>query len=72
MGKGGQNNVAAGSLQAKKISLDELAKHRTIEDAWIAYRGKVYDVSNWEDHPGNILLNSKVLDVTVCLTQAAL
>lgn len=56
MGKGGQNNVAAGSLQAKKISLDELAKHRTIEDAWIAYRGKVYDVSNWEDHPGGSVI----------------
>ncbi len=20
--------------------------------AWLAYRGKVYDVSNWESHPG--------------------
>ncbi len=24
--------------------------------AWVAYQGKVYDVSNWEDHPGDNLL----------------
>lgn len=22
--------------------------------AWLAYKGRVYDVSNWEDHPGKI------------------
>ena len=21
--------------------------------AWLSYQGKVYDVSNWADHPGN-------------------
>lgn len=58
MGKGGQNpEVAAhASSKVKKITLDELAKHRTIEDAWISYRGKVYDVSNWEDHPGGSVI----------------
>ena len=23
-----------------------------ISIAWISYKGKVYDVSSWEDHPG--------------------
>jgi acyl-lipid Delta6-acetylenase / acyl-lipid (9-3)-desaturase len=49
MGKGGD------SLQVEKsrqIGLEELSEHRTPEDAWMTYKGKVYDVSGWQDHPG--------------------
>jgi cytochrome b involved in lipid metabolism len=36
----------------KKITLEELSKHREMDDAWVSMRGKVYDVSGWADHPG--------------------
>ncbi|RYG63568.1 hypothetical protein EON64_15680 [archaeon] len=29
--------------------------------AWLAYRGKVYDVSNWEEHPGAVHFVSSYL-----------
>jgi cytochrome b involved in lipid metabolism len=32
-----------------------LLQHRTPEDAWMTYKGKVYDVSGWEEHPGACL-----------------
>ena len=51
---GGAENVQK-QQQARKITLEELAKHRTPNDAWLSYRGKVYDVSNWEDHPGELV-----------------
>lgn len=52
MGKGGdQTRVKHG-----KISLEELAKHRTPTDAWVSYKGKVYDVSDWEEHPGGSVI----------------
>jgi predicted heme/steroid binding protein len=59
MGKGGD------SLQVEKsrqIGLEELSEHRTPEDAWMTYKGKVYDVSGWQDHPGEKRLHS-------CLTR---
>ena len=51
---GGAENAMAGKATQRKITLEELSKHRTPEDAWVTYRGKVYDVSNWEDHPGTL------------------
>jgi fatty acid desaturase/predicted heme/steroid binding protein len=51
MGKGGD----ASALQQKKPQLyswQEVQKHRTPEDAWLVYAGKVYDVSGWHEHPG--------------------
>lgn len=54
MGKGGeQNNDGKATRQ---VSLEELAKHRTPEDAWVSYKGKVYDVSGWEEHPGGSVI----------------
>lgn len=53
MGKGGQNN---GGAPLRKISLEELGKHRLPGDAWMSYKGKVYDVSNWYDHPGGSVI----------------
>jgi len=52
MGKGGQKSQE----QGRKISLEELAAHRTPTDAWLSYQGKVYDVSNWETHPGGSVI----------------
>jgi fatty acid desaturase len=39
-------------VELKKISWDEVKKHTTPEDAWVVHYNKVYDVSNWHDHPG--------------------
>ncbi len=70
MGRGGESQQT--EKRTKKITIEELAQHRTPKDgesvevlfsqrlctlisfltAWVAYQGKVYDVSNWEDHPG--------------------
>ena len=53
MGKGGR--AAAGRQAAaatKPISWEELAKHNKKDAAWIAWAGKVYDVSGWNKHPG--------------------
>jgi cytochrome b involved in lipid metabolism len=49
MGKGGES---AQQEKVRQISLEELSEHRTPEDAWMTYKGKVYDVSGWQDHPG--------------------
>lgn len=49
MGKGGES---AQQQKVRQISLEELSEHRTPEDAWMTYKGKVYDVSGWQDHPG--------------------
>jgi fatty acid desaturase/predicted heme/steroid binding protein len=65
-GKGGEAMVAPNQLSGlkvgkrkeklRKISLSELSQHREPENAWISYRGKVYDVSNWYDHPGGSVI----------------
>ena len=52
MGRGGEANAAP----SKKITIEELAKHRTPEDAWMCAKGKVYDVSNWNEHPGGSVI----------------
>lgn len=54
MGKGGE--AAIQSKKARKISLEELSKHRIPSDAWLSYKGKVYDVSSWNDHPGGSVI----------------
>lgn len=50
MGKGGELQQSEKKL--RKITVEELSKHRTPADAWMSFEGKVYDVSNWEEHPG--------------------
>eukprot|EP00286_Rhodomonas_abbreviata_P001728 CAMPEP_0181290478 /NCGR_PEP_ID=MMETSP1101-20121128/1435_1 /TAXON_ID=46948 /ORGANISM="Rhodomonas abbreviata, Strain Caron Lab Isolate" /LENGTH=305 /DNA_ID=CAMNT_0023394765 /DNA_START=68 /DNA_END=982 /DNA_ORIENTATION=- len=55
MGKGGDKSVTL-TAKSRKISLEELSHHRTPDDAWLSYQGKVYDVSNWEDHPGGSVI----------------
>jgi len=39
-----------------KITWQELQKHNTPEDAWVTYKNKVYDVSNWFEHPGGSVI----------------
>jgi cytochrome b involved in lipid metabolism len=38
--------------KSEKITWAEVKKHITPEDAWVVYQNKVYDVSNWHEHPG--------------------
>ena len=39
---------------ATGISRDELAKHKTQGDCWVAYKGTVYDITAWlPRHPGS-------------------
>lgn len=54
MGKGGEGQQFEKS--ERRISVEELSRHRTPDDAWLAYKGRVYDVSNWEDHPGGSVI----------------
>ncbi|OMJ70858.1 hypothetical protein SteCoe_31073 [Stentor coeruleus] len=50
-----------------KIHQDEVAKHKTENDAWLAIHGKVYDISKFTDHPGGaeILLENSGKNATV-------
>eukprot|EP00543_Licmophora_paradoxa_P004039 CAMPEP_0202450240 /NCGR_PEP_ID=MMETSP1360-20130828/8863_1 /ASSEMBLY_ACC=CAM_ASM_000848 /TAXON_ID=515479 /ORGANISM="Licmophora paradoxa, Strain CCMP2313" /LENGTH=486 /DNA_ID=CAMNT_0049068417 /DNA_START=44 /DNA_END=1504 /DNA_ORIENTATION=+ len=63
MGKGGDSAVTAkssdGSEMTKaveKYTWTEVKKHCSPNDAWIVYKGKVYDVSNWLEHPGGAVI----------------
>lgn len=52
----------------RKISLKELSEHNTQFDCWVAYKGKVYNISNYLPyHPGgvDILKKSFGKDCTV-------
>ncbi|CAG8784098.1 6395_t:CDS:1, partial [Dentiscutata erythropus] len=51
----------------KKFTWQELAKHNKHDDAYVAVRGKVYDITNFiERHPGgdDILLLAAGRDIT--------
>lgn len=52
MGKGGD----ASAVVNKKITWKEVKEHCTPSDAWIVYNNKVYDVSNWHEHPGGAVI----------------
>jgi len=40
-------------LESNFITEDEVAKHNTYEDCWVAYQGAVYDISDYiRVHPG--------------------
>lgn len=53
MGKGGERAMASADNKAmQKISWEEVKKHSSPSDAWIVHSNKVYDVSDWHEHPG--------------------
>eukprot|EP00529_Nitzschia_sp_RCC80_P022284 CAMPEP_0113457090 /NCGR_PEP_ID=MMETSP0014_2-20120614/9226_1 /TAXON_ID=2857 /ORGANISM="Nitzschia sp." /LENGTH=481 /DNA_ID=CAMNT_0000348569 /DNA_START=149 /DNA_END=1594 /DNA_ORIENTATION=- /assembly_acc=CAM_ASM_000159 len=59
MGKGGEAQLAskaAPEKALKKFTWAEVQKHNTPSDAWIVYHNKVYDVSDWHEHPGGAVV----------------
>jgi len=50
----------------KTFTMEEVARHRTIDDMWMVIDGLVYDFTNWNLHPvGNkILLKVAGTDAT--------
>lgn len=73
MGKGGnpkeQRDSTAGDSaenkrsNLKRITLNQLSEHRTPGNAWMAYMGTVYDVSDFgEKHPGGSVIFSHAGD----------
>ena len=51
MGKGGDAKVTP-----KKFTWAEVKEHCTPSDAWVVHSNKVYDVSNWHEHPGGAVI----------------
>lgn len=64
MGKGGESNqtvVKSNNPELKnkigqKFTWQEIQKHNTPDNAWVVYMNKVYDVSNWHEHPGGAVI----------------
>jgi cytochrome b involved in lipid metabolism len=62
MGKGGDASAPRrGPMKlvgdkSEKITWAEVKKHITPDDAWVVYQNKVYDVSNWHEHPGGAVV----------------
>jgi cytochrome b involved in lipid metabolism len=65
MGKGGESAISSkvGSSKgpelikkSSKYTWEEVKKHITPDDAWIVHNNKVYDVSNWHEHPGGAVI----------------
>lgn len=53
------------------LSIEEVAKHSTLEDIWVIVAGKAYDLSDFaKEHPGSFFfLNSTPLPLP-CLPAA--
>ena len=48
-------DLTGGIIAMKRYTLDDLAKHNQESDLWMAYRGKVYNVTMYVNyHPGGI------------------
>ncbi|KAF7458378.1 putative cytochrome b5-like heme/steroid binding protein [Cryptosporidium felis] len=51
--------------QIRRVTQEELKLHTDPNDCWIAYKGKVYDISKYlEFHPGEILLQFAGQDIS--------
>ena len=63
------NGAGGGASESKKISMDEVQKHNTEDDCWLAIKGKVYDVTPFlDDHPVRLFffsLPSRFLQMTL-------
>jgi predicted heme/steroid binding protein len=62
-GGGGDNGAFAppsssAAARGRVVSLAELKSHSAPGNCWLAIEGKVYDVSQWADHPGGRVLYS--------------
>jgi len=44
------------TADANVFTWDEVKKHSSAEDAWVVYQNKVYDVSDWYEHPGGAVI----------------
>ena len=56
--KKNRSNFEKHDLDNMKIDLNELQKHNTLDNAWIALHGKVYDITSWVDkHPGGSIIS---------------
>lgn len=60
MGKGGRAAVKTqaekDSSTLQKYTWEEVKKHHTPKDAWVVHQNKVYDVSDWYEHPGGAVI----------------
>jgi fatty acid desaturase/predicted heme/steroid binding protein len=66
MGKGGRAAVIHPNHNNNKKNIDnidlpkytwaEVKKHHTPQDAWVVHQNKVYDVSDWYEHPGGAVI----------------
>lgn len=45
-----------GNSKNRVITVEEVNDHRTPGDAWVYMKDKVYDVSDWQDHPGGSVI----------------
>lgn len=49
-----KNATTSTGTTSNSISLEKLSKHNSINDCWVAYNGKVYDISSFLPvHPGS-------------------
>lgn len=56
MGKGGRAATKIDEGKLPKYTWEEVKKHHTPQDAWVTHNNKVYDVSDWYEHPGGAVI----------------